>query len=109
VHRLLVTANVVPSSTIPVILKMAAIRSYERSILTKATWRNIPQDCILHSHHCEELKSYYLLGCNALHFCICQELVGAYCLLLHGRRSRRWVKGASDMRSGGQKFGLRAN
>jgi hypothetical protein len=41
-RRLQVNANAVPSSP----------------ILTRATWRNIPEDSILHSHRCENLKSY---------------------------------------------------
>jgi hypothetical protein len=28
------------------------------SVLTRATWRNIPEDGILNSHHCGNLKSY---------------------------------------------------
>jgi hypothetical protein len=28
------------------------------SVLTRATWHNIPEDTILHSHRCENLKSY---------------------------------------------------
>jgi hypothetical protein len=27
-------------------------------VLTRATWRNIPEDAILHSHRRENLKSY---------------------------------------------------
>jgi hypothetical protein len=33
-------------------------RRTETSVLTRATWRNIPEDDILHSHRRENLKSY---------------------------------------------------
>jgi hypothetical protein len=42
-----VTSNVVPSSPIPVTLMMKAMNSSETSIITGATWRNIPEDKIL--------------------------------------------------------------
>jgi hypothetical protein len=48
-RRLLVTANVVPSSPILVTLMMEA---------TRATRHNISEDGILHSHRRENLKSY---------------------------------------------------
>jgi hypothetical protein len=46
-HQLLVTSNIVSSSPLLVTLMMEAIRSSETSILTTATWRNIPGDGIL--------------------------------------------------------------
>jgi hypothetical protein len=45
--RLLVTANVVPTSPILVTLVMEAIRSSETLVLTRTTRRNIPED-VLH-------------------------------------------------------------
>jgi hypothetical protein len=56
--RLLVTANVVPTSPIIFTLMMEAIRSSETPVVTRTTHHNIPVDGILHSQCRENLRHY---------------------------------------------------
>jgi hypothetical protein len=57
VRRLLVTASVVPSSSILVTLLKKALSSCETSVLTRTTRRDIPENTILHRQRRENLKS----------------------------------------------------
>jgi hypothetical protein len=60
VLRLLITADVVPSSPILIILMMEAIRSSETSILTRAARHNIREDDIPH----DIMKTTYIIMCR---------------------------------------------
>jgi hypothetical protein len=59
-RRLVVTANVVPNTSILVTPMMGSLCSSETSVV-RATQRNIPEDDILHSHRRQKLKSYIAL------------------------------------------------
>jgi hypothetical protein len=61
VRRLLVIANVVPSSPILVALMMEATRFFQTSVFIRSTRCNVPEDGILQSHRHENLKSYIAL------------------------------------------------
>jgi hypothetical protein len=57
-RRLLVTANVVPNSSILVTLMTEELSSCQSSVTTTATRRHIPEGRILPSHRRETIKSY---------------------------------------------------
>jgi hypothetical protein len=54
----------VTSSLILVTIMIETLHSSETSVLIKATWRNIQEGGILHSHCCENLKSHSSLLMN---------------------------------------------
>jgi hypothetical protein len=58
-----------------------ALSSSETSVLTRNTWRNIPEDTILHSHRRENLKYYnflrVLIKCEKIYHPRKQKLVTA--------------------------------
>jgi hypothetical protein len=64
VRRLLITANVGPSSQILVTLMMEVLDSSETSVITRATRRKIPEDGIQQS--ISLLEEWCLLGCGAV-------------------------------------------
>jgi hypothetical protein len=75
VLRLLVIANVVPSSPILVTLMMQTIRSSETLILTRTTRRNIPEDGILQragNISAQNINTYIFLcsKCHKLLHCL---------------------------------------
>jgi hypothetical protein len=61
IGELATTLAVTSSSPILVTLIKEALSCSETSVLTRATWLNVPLDTILHSHRRENLRSYIIL------------------------------------------------
>jgi hypothetical protein len=80
---LLITANVFPSSPIPVTMMMEVIRSSETSVLRRASWHNMPEDGILHSQCRENPKSYAVDKLFALWFQFSTRSLGITALNEH--------------------------
>jgi hypothetical protein len=57
-RRLIVTANVVPSSPILATLMMEALQPSQTSILTRATRRHAPEECQLNDNYGSQSRCY---------------------------------------------------
>jgi hypothetical protein len=67
--RLIVTANVVPSSPILVTLMMEALRSSDTSVLTRVTRSNILEGGILHESSYVHYLNLFYANCTLCHYC----------------------------------------
>jgi hypothetical protein len=81
---LVVTASGVRSSPTVFTLMMEVACSSETSVLTRATWPNIPGGSILHSYRPKPLKSYVIICWYVLSHCVIRNQRHALALQIRG-------------------------
>jgi hypothetical protein len=80
---------------------MEAIRCSETSVYTRYTRRHIQEDGILHSHRCENLKSYKVL--SVVHLSIYGSTV-LFCWMLAVFQFLHFIHSRQDSLDGGSAF-----